>query len=125
MRVTVRQLKRLIKEAISEVGVRSGGLPKPTPRTLAKIKSMAKRYYAYVASSDPADILETFAENASSLPGGKSLENRFAYVEMAIDVIKNLPNGDGEFAAEDLMAALPEFKKEYAQQLADEEALYA
>ena len=71
MKITVKQLKGLIKEAISEVGVRSGGLPTPTPRTLAKIRSMAKRYYAHVASSDPAEILETFADNASSLPGGQ------------------------------------------------------
>jgi hypothetical protein len=121
MRITVRQLKRLIKEAIEDVA--SGGLPPLSPRTKARIKTLAKRYYAHVSSSGAGDVLDSIAQGVQRLPGGKSLSGTFAYVEMVMDEISKLP--DGDFTYKDMMEEFPNWKEEWQQQLKDDENLYA
>ena len=51
------------------------------------------------------------------------MSGTFAYVEMVMDEISKLP--DGDFTYKDMMEEFPNWKEEWQQQLKDDENLYA
>lgn len=114
MRITVRQLKGLIREAVEEAMVGGDGVaPRGvSPRVQAKIESVAKKYRKYFYSEDPVSVLHHVADDVSRLPGAKSLEGLFAHVDMVVNALKGTMD-DQTF--QEVKASVAEFKEEKKQ----------
>lgn len=114
MRITVRQLKGLIREAVEEAMVGGDGVaPRGvSPRVQAKIESVAKKYRKYFYTEDPVSVLHDVADDVSRLPGAKSLEGLFAHVDMVVNALKGTMD-DQTF--QEVKASVAEFKEEKKQ----------
>lgn len=114
MRITIRQLKGLIREAVEEAMVGGNGVAprEVSPRVQAKIESVAKKYRKYFYTEDPVSVLHDVADDVSRLPGAKSLEGLFAHVDMVVNALKGTMD-DQTF--QEVKASVAEFKEEKKQ----------
>jgi hypothetical protein len=119
MRITVRQLKGLIREAVEDAMVGGDGVAprgvsprEVSPRVQAKIESVAKKYRKYFYTEDPVSVLHDVADDVSRLPGAKSLEGLFAHVDMVVNALKGTMD-DQTF--QEVKASVAEFKEEKKQ----------
>ena len=114
MRITIRQLKGLIREAVEDAMVGGDGVaPRGvSPRVQAKIESVAKKYRKYFYTEDPVSVLHDVADDVSRLPGAKSLEGLFAHVDMVVNALKGTMD-DQTF--QEVKASVAEFKEEKKQ----------
>lgn len=121
MRITVRQLKGLIREAVEDAMVDGGGVsPKAvSPRVQAKIESVAKKYRKYFYTEDPVSVLYDVAGAVSHLPGAKSLEGLFAKVDMVVNALKATMDDQTFNEVKDSVA---EFRDEYKKHHDEDEA---
>lgn len=112
MRITIRQLKGLIREAVEDAMVDGGGVaPRGvSPRVQAKIESVAKKYRKYFYTEDPVSVLYDVAGAVSHLPGAKSLEGLFAHVDMVVNALKGTMD-DQTF--NEVKGDMAEFREEY------------
>ena len=117
MRITVRQLKGLIREAVEEAMVGGDGVAPVSPRVQAKIESVAKKYRKYFYTEDPVSVLYDVAGAVSHLPGTKSLEDLFAKVDMVVNALKATMDDQTFKEVKDSVA---EFREEYRKH-ADED----
>jgi hypothetical protein len=97
MRITVRQLKGLIREAVEDAMVDGDGVaPRGvSPSVQAKLERLAEKYKKYFYTEnpvyflqDPANVLHDIADEVADLPGAKSLEGLFAHVDIVVNLLK-------------------------------------
>ena len=110
MRITIRQLKGLIREAVEEAMVGGDGVAPVSPIVQAKIESVAKKYRKYFYTEDPVSVLYDVAGAVSHLPGAKSLEGLFAHVDMVVNALKGTMD-DQTF--NEVKGDMAEFREEY------------
>ena len=120
MRITVRQLKGLIREAVEEAMVGGDGVAPVSPRVQAKIESVAKKYRKYFYTEDPVSVLYDVAGAVSHLPGTKSLEDLFAKVDMVVNALKATGMDDQTF--KEVKDSVDEFREEYRKHHDEDEA---
>ena len=121
MRITIRQLKGLIREAVEDAMVGGDGVaPRGvSPRVQAKIESVAKKYRKYFYTEDPVSVLHDVADDVSRLPGAKSLEGLFAHVDMVVNALK----GDmDDQTFQEVKDSVAEFREEYRKHADEDKA---
>ena len=110
MRITVRQLKHLIRESIAEAMVGAGEV---NPRIKAKIEKIAKEQSPFLSVDAPETVLfniATTVDHKFSLGGVD--ERIFAYVGMVVNAMKRHLDPQ-DFDA--LESAMPDFQEEWKE----------
>lgn len=115
MRITVRQLKGLIRESIAEAMVGAGEV---NPRTQAMIAKIAKENSPFLSVEDPATVLHDIAIIVDRKFHGK---NTLAYVDMVVNAMKKHVD-DVDFDA--LKEAVPEFQEEWKKYAAEGQSAF-
>jgi len=138
MRITVRQLKGLIREAIEEAHDdmtgyvvapgddrgqlhNKGGSSKKiaSPSVQAKLERLAKKHRKFFYTDDPLNVLHDIADDVEGLPGTESMEGLFAHVDMVVNIAKK---GMDDQTFQEVKDSVAEFKEERKREAAEDKA---